>query len=73
MSQSSNNRRPPQPERSQKPLWFAIFGLLVSLSSFSMKDLMIGDVVLWAGGVFAVISLIYYFVQPTHGMANRRK
>jgi hypothetical protein len=69
----SANRNPKPQERSQTPLWFAIGGLLVSVASFSMKDLQIGDVVCWAGGVFAAISLIYYFVQPTHGLPKNKK
>lgn len=73
MSNSLNNRGPQQPERSQSPLWFAIVGLLISLASFSMKDLMIGDVVFWAGGVFAVIALAYYFFQPKHGIPTRKR
>lgn len=68
MSQTSNKRPQPQKERSQKPLWFAIGGLLVSVFSFTMQDLMIGDVVFWFGGVFAAIALGYYFLQPTHGL-----
>jgi 4-hydroxybenzoate polyprenyltransferase len=72
MSQSTNKK--PQPrERSQKPLWFAIGSLVVSLGSFSAQDLQIGDVVFWAGAVVAVIALIYYFVQPTHGFPAKRK
>ncbi len=72
MSQFSNKK--PQPkERSQSPLWFAIGGLLVSLASFSMQDLQIGDVVFWAGAVFAAIALVYYFAQPTHGIPTSRK
>ena len=54
-------------------LWFAIGGLLVSLASSTMADQMIGDVVLWAGGVFAVISLVYYFFQPRHGLPGGRR
>lgn len=74
MSQFQNRPRPqPQDERSQTPLWFAIAGLLISVTSFSMKDLMIGDVVFWAGGVFTAISLVYYFFRPSHGIPTRRK
>lgn len=74
MTNAPNRQKPPQPEeRSQTPLWFAIGGLTLSLSSFAMKDLMIGDVVLWAGGVFAVISLVYYFFQPKHGLPTGRR
>ncbi len=74
MSNSQPNRRAPQPEeRSQSPLWFAIAGLLVSLASFSMQDLQIGDVVFWAGGVFAAIALVYYFFQPKHGLPTGKR
>ena len=55
-------------ERSQKPLWFAIGGLLVSMFSYSMNDLMVGDVVFWVGLCFAGIALIYWFVNPRHGL-----
>jgi hypothetical protein len=74
MSDARNRQKPGQPEeRSQRPLWFAIGGLLISLSSFVMGDQVIGDVVLWAGGVFAVIALVYYFFQPTHGFPAGRR
>ncbi|CAJ0851373.1 hypothetical protein AMST5_00407 [freshwater sediment metagenome] len=74
MSNSQNRRGPQEPqERSQTSLWFAIAGLVVSLASFSMKDMMIGDVVFWAGGVFAVIALVYYFFQPTHGLPTGKR
>jgi hypothetical protein len=69
----SANKNPKPEERSQAPLWFAIGGLLVSLASFSMRDLQIGDVVFWAGGVFTAIALVYYFVQPTHGLPSKKK
>jgi len=68
MVEPIGRKPPPPPERSQRPLWFAIGGLLVSVFSFTMQDLQIGDVVFWAGGVFAVIAMIYWFVQPKHGM-----
>lgn len=74
MSNLPNRRGPQQPqERSQSALWFAIAGLLVSLASFSMQDLMIGDVVFWAGGVFAAIALVYYFFQPKHGLPTIKR
>ncbi|GLI94427.1 hypothetical protein [Methylocystis echinoides] len=74
MSDFQNRRGAPEPEeRSQTPLWFAIAGLVISVASFSMKDLMIGDVVFWAGGVFAAIALVYYFFQPSHGLPTKRK
>ncbi len=74
MSNSQNRRGAPQPEeRSQTPLWFAIAGLVISLASFSMKDLMIGDVVFWGGGVFTAIALVYYFFRPTHGLPTGKR
>ncbi len=75
MSNNQPNRRGPAQaeERSQSPLWFAIAGLLVSLASFSMQDLQIGDVVFWAGGVFAAIALVYYFFQPKHGLPTGKR
>jgi hypothetical protein len=74
MSNQQPNRRAPQTdERSQSPLWFAIASLLVSLASFSMQDLQIGDVVFWGGGVVAAISLVYYFFQPRHGIPTGKR
>ena len=61
-------RQPPKEERSQSPLWFAIVGLVISVVSFSMGDLMIGDVVFWFGAVVAAIGMLYYFLQPRHGL-----
>lgn len=61
-------KKPKTEERSQRPLWFAIVGLLISVASFGLGNMQIADVVLWGGGVFAVIALIYWFVQPTHGL-----
>ena len=55
-------------ERSQKPLWFAIGGLVLSMFSYSMNDLMVGDVVFWVGLCFSGIALIYWFVNPRHGL-----
>ncbi len=55
-------------ERSQKPLWFSIGGLVVSVFSYGMNDLMVGDVVFWVGLCFAAIALIYWFVNPRHGL-----
>jgi hypothetical protein len=73
MSERPIKRPPHQQERSQSPLWFAIAGLVISVLSFGMKDLMIGDVVFWFGGVFAAVALLYYFLQPKHGMPSGRK
>ena len=55
-------------ERGQRPLWIAIGGLLVSVLSYSMKDLMLGDVVFWLGVVLAAIGVLYWFIQPRHGL-----
>ncbi len=68
MSQPVNKRPQPPQERSQTPLWFAIAGLAISVFSFAMQNTMLGDVVLWFGGVFAVVAMVYYFIQPTHGL-----
>ena len=73
MTYSANKNRKPQ-ERSQAPLWFAIGGLLVSLASFSMRDLQIGE----AGLSGPEASLrrsrwSYHFVQPTHGFPSKKK
>lgn len=73
MSQLSNNRPPAQPERDQKPLWYAIGGLVISLISFNFGDEQIGVVVFWFGAVFAAIALIYWFARPTHGFRPRDK
>ena len=71
--QSNRSGSRQEEERSQTPLWFAIAGLLISLASFLMQDLQIGDVVFWAGGVFAAIALVYYFVQPRHGLPTGKR
>lgn len=70
MPELSKQRQPQKPERSQSPLWFAIAGLVISISSFSMKDMMIGDVVFWFGAVFAVVSMLYWLFQPKHGLPS---
>ena len=44
MSGNLKDRPAPKEERSQKSLWVAIAGLVISVFSFSMNDLMIGDV-----------------------------
>lgn len=67
MTENSTRPQPKPPERGQKPLWYAIAGLAISLFSFSLRDQQIGVVVFWFGGVFALIALVYWFVQPTHG------
>jgi hypothetical protein len=63
---TGQNRR--SPERSQKPLWFAVVGLAISLFSETIKDQMIGDVVMLFGVCFTVIALAYYVLQPKHGL-----
>lgn len=68
LSELSNKRQPKQPERGNRPLWFAIAGLLISVFSYSMSDMMIGDVVFWFGGVLAFLGVLYWFVQPRHGL-----
>lgn len=55
-------------ERGQKPLWFAIAGLLVVMFSRSMAEEMIGDVVAIVGGAFTFLGLLYWFVRPRHGL-----
>jgi hypothetical protein len=55
-------------ERGQRPLWIAIGGLAVSVFSYSMRDLQIGDVVFWFGVVLAFIGILYWFIQPRHGL-----
>jgi hypothetical protein len=66
---SGPSKKPPQKkERSQRPLWIAIGGLLVSVLSYTMKDLQIGDVVFWFGVVLAFLGVLYWFMQPKHGL-----
>jgi hypothetical protein len=72
MTELPSQRPQKQPERSQKPLWYAIGGLVISLISFNFNDQQIGVVVFWFGAVFAVISLVYWFVQPTHGFTLKK-
>jgi len=61
-------KRPAEKERSQRPLWIAIGGLLVSVLSYTMRDLMLGDVVFWFGVVLAFIGVLYWFIRPKHGL-----
>jgi len=68
MSEGMNRRQPQKPERSQSPLWFAIAGLVICIASFGMRDLMIGDVVFWFGGFCAVMGILYWLLQPKHGL-----
>ncbi|MGD9543246.1 MAG: hypothetical protein AB7F41_05435 [Methylocystis sp.] len=63
-----SKKRPEETERSQRPLWIAIAGLLISVTSYSMKDMMLGDVVFWFGAVLAAIGVLYWFIQPKHGL-----
>jgi hypothetical protein len=55
-------------ERSQRPLWVAVAGLVISLFSYSMNDLMIGDVVFYLGLFVALIGIAYWVLQPKHGL-----
>lgn len=55
-------------ERSQKPLWFAIAGLLVVIFSRGMAEEMIGDVVAMVGAAFTFLGLLYWFIRPRHGL-----
>ncbi|MCC3245071.1 hypothetical protein LG047_07025 [Methylocystis sp. WRRC1] len=68
MPDISNKRQPQNQERSQYPLWFAIVGLVISIASYGMMDLMIGDVVFLFGAFCAVVGLVYWFLQPRHGL-----
>lgn len=55
-------------ERSQRPLWIAVVGLVISLFSYSMNDLMIGDVIFYLGLFVALIGIAYWVLQPKHGL-----
>lgn len=72
MTEPANTKTPQNKERDQKPLWYAIGGLVISLFSFSMQDQQISVVVFWFGAVFAVIAIIYWLVQPTHGVSSKK-
>jgi hypothetical protein len=63
-----SKKRPQKNERGQGPLWIAIGGLAVSVFSYAMRDLQIGDVVFWFGVVLAFIGVAYWFIQPRHGL-----
>ena len=67
MSDAFKKRQQPQ-EPSQTPLWLVAAGLGIALYSRSMQDENIGTVVLFFGLAFSVVSLIYYFFRPTHGL-----
>jgi hypothetical protein len=67
MPQSLNKKSPDQ-DRSQQPLWFAVGGLVISVFSYGLHDLMVGDVVFWFGLCLAVVGLLYWFVKPRHGL-----
>lgn len=73
MTEPAYKKPPTPPERNQKPLWYAISGLVISLISFGLADHQIGVVVFWFGAVFAAIALVYWFVQPTHGFKPKDK
>ncbi len=66
MSEGLKKRQPPEP--SQKPLWLVAVGLCIALYSRTMKDENIGMVVLWFGLAFSVVSLLYHFLRPKHGL-----
>ncbi len=68
MPENSNKLPTPSKERSQRPLWIAILGLVISLFSYSMNDMMIGDVVFYLGLFVAVIGIAYWVLQPKHGL-----
>lgn len=59
---------PQKRERREKPLWFAIIGLSISLSSWSVRTFMYGDILLWFGVSFAVLSVLYWLFQPWRGL-----
>jgi hypothetical protein len=67
MSDGLKKRQQP-PEPSQTPLWLVAVGLCIALYSRTMKDENIGVVVLCFGLAFSVVSLIYYFFRPRHGL-----
>lgn len=68
MPENSNKLSTPSKERSQRPVWIAILGLIISLFSYSMNDMMIGDVVFYLGLFVAVIGIAYWVLQPKHGL-----
>jgi hypothetical protein len=68
MSNKSDKSPISSNERSQRPLWIAVSGLVISLFSYSMNDLMIGDVVFYLGLFVAVIGIAYWILQPKHGL-----
>ena len=68
MPENSNKLPTPSKERSQRPVWIAILGLIISLFSYSMNDMMIGDVVFYLGLFVAVIGIAYWVLQPKHGL-----
>ncbi|MBM3575756.1 MAG: hypothetical protein FJX39_08595 [Alphaproteobacteria bacterium] len=68
MSNNSDKSPISSNERSQRPLWIAVLGLVISLFSYSMNDLMIGDVVFDLGLFVAVIGIAYWILQPKHGL-----
>jgi len=67
MSDGLKKRQQP-PEPSQTPLWLVAVGLCIALYSRTMKDENIGVIVLCFGLAFSVVSLIYYFFRPRHGL-----
>ena len=71
MSESLKKRQQPK-EPSQRPLWLVVVGLCIALYSRTMKDENIGMIVLWFGLAFSIVSLLYYFFRPKHGMPPRK-
>lgn len=67
MSNKPDKIPTPSQDRSQRPLWIAVAGLIISLFSYSMNDLMIGDVVFYLGLFVSVIGIAYWILQPKHG------
>ncbi len=68
MTQSPVKKPQPPAERSQAPLWLSIVGLVISIFSFSMADMMMGDVVFYFGAFMAVMGMLYWILQPKHGL-----
>ncbi len=68
MSELLNKRDAQKGERSQKPLWFAVVSLVISLASRGMSDQGISDVVFIFGICAAVVGILYWFFQPKHGL-----
>lgn len=61
-------RRPPKPERSQRPLWAIIAGLVIALYSFRIQDQNIGTIMMGFGFLCAFFGLAYWLINPKHGL-----